>query len=273
MNARLNLSGSPLAAKSMKYMASASKVVIEGSTLPKSTENMGTRMADAAGGVTDEAWANAARHYDEEQLASPASPDSQEGRRMMNTTPRREHHDDLPSIRAAYIALGWVVVFIGFHLYWYRGGSFASPGKLPPAPHSLIGWTFEVLVMGAFVLGFLVPLAISRGWADGRLARPVAILVWLGGVILDLRGVSGIVDDLTRAAGVRTGITGLSTMQTTGIAHMMWSGWAIDSYFLIGGLIFTWLAIRQRHHRQSRSSLPASMPWEPPRRISRSGPT
>jgi AhpD family alkylhydroperoxidase len=30
----------------------------------------GTRIADAAGGVTDEAWANAARHYDEEQLAA-----------------------------------------------------------------------------------------------------------------------------------------------------------------------------------------------------------
>jgi AhpD family alkylhydroperoxidase len=28
----------------------------------------GTRIADAAGGVTDEAWANAAKHYDEEQL-------------------------------------------------------------------------------------------------------------------------------------------------------------------------------------------------------------
>lgn len=38
MNARLNLSGSPLAAKSVKYMASASKVVIEDSALPKSTE-------------------------------------------------------------------------------------------------------------------------------------------------------------------------------------------------------------------------------------------
>jgi AhpD family alkylhydroperoxidase len=111
----------------MKYLASASQVVIEGSTLPKSTENMvmlrasqingcgfctdihakdaahdgetpvrinlvaawreskvftdaeraalelaeqGTRMADAAGGVTDEAWANRAQHYDEEQLAA-----------------------------------------------------------------------------------------------------------------------------------------------------------------------------------------------------------
>jgi AhpD family alkylhydroperoxidase len=30
----------------------------------------GTRIADAAGGVTDEAWENAARHYDEEQLAA-----------------------------------------------------------------------------------------------------------------------------------------------------------------------------------------------------------
>ncbi|GGW65524.1 alkyl hydroperoxide reductase AhpD [Streptomyces lucensis JCM 4490] len=29
-----------------------------------------TRIADAAGGVTDEAWANAAKHYDEEQLGA-----------------------------------------------------------------------------------------------------------------------------------------------------------------------------------------------------------
>jgi alkylhydroperoxidase family enzyme len=30
----------------------------------------GTRIADAAGGVTDEAWANAAKHYDNEELAA-----------------------------------------------------------------------------------------------------------------------------------------------------------------------------------------------------------
>jgi AhpD family alkylhydroperoxidase len=29
----------------------------------------GTRIADAAGGVTDEVWANAVKHYDEDQLA------------------------------------------------------------------------------------------------------------------------------------------------------------------------------------------------------------
>ena len=30
----------------------------------------GTRIADGAGGVTDEAWANAAKHFDEDQLAA-----------------------------------------------------------------------------------------------------------------------------------------------------------------------------------------------------------
>lgn len=30
----------------------------------------GTRIADAAGGVSDEAWANAAEHYDDEQLGA-----------------------------------------------------------------------------------------------------------------------------------------------------------------------------------------------------------
>jgi AhpD family alkylhydroperoxidase len=30
----------------------------------------GTRIADAAGGVTDDAWANAAKHYDDDQLTA-----------------------------------------------------------------------------------------------------------------------------------------------------------------------------------------------------------
>jgi AhpD family alkylhydroperoxidase len=127
MEARSNLLSNPLAAKSMKYLASASNVIIKDSTLPAATQNLvmlrasqingcgfctdihtkdlahagesavrinlaaawreskvftdaeraalelteqGTRIADAAGGVTDEAWANAAKHYDEEQLAA-----------------------------------------------------------------------------------------------------------------------------------------------------------------------------------------------------------
>src|SRR4051812_18474917 len=126
MDARLNLEGSPVGARALKYMVSADKVVSD-STLPAATQELvrlrasqingcgfctdmhtkdaahagetstrlnlvaawreatvftdaeraalelteqGTRIADAAGGVTDEAWANAAKHYDEGQLAA-----------------------------------------------------------------------------------------------------------------------------------------------------------------------------------------------------------
>ncbi|MFC8230742.1 carboxymuconolactone decarboxylase family protein [Streptomyces sp. NPDC057287] len=126
MNARLDMFGSPFAAKFQKHINSAGKAVTD-TGLPAATQELvkirasqingcgfcldmhtkeaaeagetatrlhlvaawreatvftdaeraalelaeqGTRIADAAGGVTDEVWENAARHYDEEQLAA-----------------------------------------------------------------------------------------------------------------------------------------------------------------------------------------------------------
>ncbi|MFB9526618.1 carboxymuconolactone decarboxylase family protein [Nonomuraea roseola] len=127
MEARMDLFGSPVAAKALKHIASASMVLIKESTLPSVTRDLvllrasqingcgyctdahakdlahagqsatrvnlvaawrestvftdaeraalelteqGTRIADGAGGVTDEAWANASKHYDQDQLAT-----------------------------------------------------------------------------------------------------------------------------------------------------------------------------------------------------------
>ncbi|BBC34944.1 Alkyl hydroperoxide reductase AhpD [Streptomyces graminofaciens] len=124
MDARLNAFGNPVAAKFLRHINSAGKVISD-STLPAATQELvkirasqlngcgfcldmhtkdaakagetaqrlhmvaawreakvftdaeraalelaeqGTRIADGAGGVTDEAWANAAKHYDEDQL-------------------------------------------------------------------------------------------------------------------------------------------------------------------------------------------------------------
>jgi AhpD family alkylhydroperoxidase len=46
------------------------KVFTEAERAALEVVEQGTRIADAAGGVTDEAWANAARHYDADQLAA-----------------------------------------------------------------------------------------------------------------------------------------------------------------------------------------------------------
>jgi AhpD family alkylhydroperoxidase len=127
MEPRLNLSGSPVAAKSLKHFTASSTALIKDPALPTATQNMvmlrasqingcgfctdihtkeaahagetsirinlvaawrettvftdaeraalelteqGTRLADAAGGVTDDIWANAAKYYDDDQLAA-----------------------------------------------------------------------------------------------------------------------------------------------------------------------------------------------------------
>ncbi len=126
MEPRLDLLGSTVTTKFVKYLVSAGKVVTD-SALPAATQELvklrasqingcafctdmhtkdalqagetqlrlnlvavwreatvfteaeraalelaeqGTRIADAATGVTDEAWANAVKHYDEDQLAA-----------------------------------------------------------------------------------------------------------------------------------------------------------------------------------------------------------
>ena len=169
----------------------------------------------------------------------------------------------------AYTALGWVVFFFAFHIYWYCGGSLASPGELPslvPGTDSaaagsaharvqLVAWIVEVPVDSAWPIGALVCLAIARGWARMRLARTTRALVWVGCVVLLLRGGSGILDDVTRATGLLpNGITGLSLEATTGHAHLRWADWTIDAYFLAGGLIFLLLALLHRVPRiHSRS--------------------
>ena len=46
------------------------KVFTEAERAALELTEQGTRIADAAGGVTDEAWASAAKHYDDDQLAA-----------------------------------------------------------------------------------------------------------------------------------------------------------------------------------------------------------
>jgi AhpD family alkylhydroperoxidase len=46
------------------------KVFTEAERAALELTEQGTRLADAAGGVSDDAWASAAKHYDEDQLAA-----------------------------------------------------------------------------------------------------------------------------------------------------------------------------------------------------------
>jgi hypothetical protein len=173
-------------------------------------------------------------------------PPARDGRTPETVADRRASRTTL----AAYTALGWVVLFFACHVYWYLGGSVASPGKLLGVPHSPAAWIVNVVVTLAFPLGALVCLAVARGWARGRLAPATRAAVRIGCTVLLLRGAAGILDDLAHATGILpNGITGLSLEDTTGHAGLRWSDWAIDAYFLAGGIIFWNLAVHRRAPR------------------------
>lgn len=57
----------------LNLIATEATVFTEAERAALELAEQGTRIADAAGGVTDEAWANAANRYDEDQLAGLAS--------------------------------------------------------------------------------------------------------------------------------------------------------------------------------------------------------
>lgn len=147
---------------------------------------------------------------------------------------------------SGYAAFAWTAVFIAFHVYWFAGGRIGfgdAPDPIPGPPSSVLGWAFNVVVLAMFAAGLVVPLALVRPWGRRAPRWTLLALAWLGCAVLAARGAAGVADSLGRATGVLPrGLTGLSYEQTLGQAHpsayTLWSGAAIDAYFLIGGFLF-----------------------------------
>ena len=151
-----------------------------------------------------------------------------------------------PGTWAGYAAFGWTLVFVAFHVYWFMGGRLGfgdAPDPIPGPPSSVVGWTFNVAVLAMFIGGLVVPLALVQPWGQRFPRRMLLVLAWLGSGVLAARGGAGILDSLLRVAGVLPrGLSGLTYEQILGQAHpsvyTLWSGAAIDTYFLIGGVLF-----------------------------------
>lgn len=172
---------------------------------------------------------------------------------------------------AGRAAFAWVVVFVGFHVYWAFGGrfGFGDASTTTPPERTLAVRIFSVVVIGMFVVGTLVPLALYQRWGARVPAWVLASCCWFGGVLLSVRGLCGVLDTSLRGTGLmRDGLTGLTYQQELGEAHptayTLWSGTAIDLYFTLGGVLFLFAAIaygrvrrRRRPARYGSGSRPA----------------
>jgi len=157
--------------------------------------------------------------------------------------------------RAALHAFAWTGVFVVWHGYWALGGDFGfgdQQSGFPDTTSSVAGWAFSAVVVGMFVAGLAVPLALARGAGPRRL---LVGLMWAGAAVLAARGIVGLVDDGLRFTGLHeSGLSGLSDQEVLGTAHpsayTMWSTVGIDAFFAAGGLLFARAARRARREAQ-----------------------
>jgi hypothetical protein len=165
--------------------------------------------------------------------------------------PVRPRAEPLPDRRAALHAFAWTAVFIAWHGYWALGGDFGfgdQESGFPDTTSSAAGWIFSITVVGMFVAGLAVPLALARGVGRHRL---LVGLMWAGAAVLGARGLAGLVDDALRFTGlVETGLSGLSDEQVLDTAHpsayTIWSTVGIDAFFAAGALLFGRAALHAR---------------------------
>lgn len=154
---------------------------------------------------------------------------------------------------AALYALTWTLACTAFHAYWFCGGRFGLGDASRPMPgvDSVGDAVFAILVAGMFAVGIWLPVAIVSG-RNPHLTRPLIVTcIGIGSVLLLVRGTAGLFDQALRETGLAThGLTGLSYQQVTGDAHpsayTLWSGVAVDAYFVLGGLLhgLLWLRLR-----------------------------
>jgi hypothetical protein len=161
------------------------------------------------------------------------------------------------SRRAAYVAFGWVLIFIAWHGVWYVTGL--------PFPHHHWSGSTRILMWGVDAVGWVIwatgivlPVALARPWGR-RVPRWMLLwTAWIGCALLGARGISGIADDVVRALGFSRGLTGMTIAEVMETAHpSTWQSFAeaaTDVLFVAGGLVFGLAALRyQRAFPRRRS--------------------
>jgi hypothetical protein len=152
--------------------------------------------------------------------------------------------------RALTCALVWAVLFTAMHGYWFLGGRFglgSGPNPLPGLPTSLGGWIAAIVINAMFPIGLATPVILIKDRVRGGRRHLLVLLLWAGCVLLVLRGVSGLVDDLVRDVSLSGGgLTGLTDQDIFGTAHPsmheLLSTAALDGYFALGGVLYGWAA-------------------------------
>lgn len=131
-----------------------------------------------------------------------------------------------------YLATAWCVLFAVLHLYWALGGAFglADSAGADLAEHRPTWFVVGGLwgVAAALLLGAAFCVGLARWRPPGTPRRLVAVLGWLGGAGLLLRGLLLEVLLATNAGDLA---------DTVGPSQTRWSLLVWNPWFMLGGAL------------------------------------
>ncbi|WP_310729321.1 hypothetical protein [Streptomyces sp. N2A] len=149
----------------------------------------------------------------------------------------------------AYGSFGWLVASFGWHV-WMGVDYRAAMGAEDAVPV----WVFlayDGLIVAMSAGGAVVSLATVRPWGRRLPGWLVTVPLWCGAVLLVVRGVPGLVENLTTATGLTPyGLLGLAERPAHPASGEFWTEMAINTYFFVGAVVMLPLAVL--HQRGAR---------------------
>ncbi|MFE1770204.1 hypothetical protein [Streptomyces sp. NPDC059008] len=109
-------------------------------------------------------------------------------------------------------------------------------------------WVFlayDGLITVMSAAGAALTLATVRPWGRRLPVWMVRLPLWGGTVLLTVRGVPGLVENITTATGLTPyGLLGLSEQPIDAASGEFWTTMAINTYFFVGAVVMLPLVLR-----------------------------
>ncbi|KAB1946340.1 DUF3995 domain-containing protein [Micromonospora sp. ALFpr18c] len=151
------------------------------------------------------------------------------------------------SPRWAYGALAWLILFTASHVVLVLVAGDDPTGDGPWGRRAYLIFNVVLIVMST--VGAAVVAATVRPWARQLPRWLILIPLWFGSILLVLRGVPGMVENVLMVTGNRRGgFVGAQDIST----GEFWAGIGINTYFFLGAVLL--VAATVSHTRRSSKS-------------------
>ncbi|MGW6272121.1 hypothetical protein [Streptomyces sp. NPDC055060] len=152
--------------------------------------------------------------------------------------------------RWAYAAVAWLVVSFVWHVQ--MGVMYEhSMGPDNGTPVWLF-LSYDAFIVLMSVVGVVCVLAMVEPWGRRAPSWLVRVPLWIGCAILTMRGVPGLVENVTVATGLTPhGLLGREKEAFDTGAWDFWKTMVINGYFFLGAVLLVPATVlsRQRRHR------------------------